>query len=74
MTESDPQIEHYTGTLISDLQTLVNNVVLHRRPTPAQWQAAKQRPTQFGDSKNTPQIKARVYESEAESDMERERR
>jgi len=75
MNTNDTQ---HTGTLISDLQALVDSLpeyvseVQPRRP--AQWQAAKQRPTQFGDNKNVPEVKFVVYEPEAKDDMERDRR
>jgi hypothetical protein len=63
----------YTGTLISDL---IATATALRKPTPAQWQAAKQQPTQFGDSKNVPVVKVRTFEPspDAEDDMERDRR
>jgi hypothetical protein len=59
----------YNGQLISDLIAAATTAT-------RQWQSAKQRPTQFGDNKNVPQVKARTYEPspEAEDDMERDRR
>jgi len=56
------------GSLIADVSGAVDSVF--RRTTPAQWQAAKQRPTQYGDNKNRPS----PTRAEVESDMERDRR
>jgi hypothetical protein len=53
----------YNGQLISDLIAAATTAT-------RQWQAAKQRPTQFGDNKNAPSL----TRAEIEDDMERDRR
>jgi hypothetical protein len=58
-----------------DTSTAVSGILdIFRAAIPAQWQAAKQRPTQFGDSKTVPAVKVRQYEPSPEDDMERDRR
>lgn len=60
------------STSISDILDIFRAAV--SLPLPAQWQAAKQKPTQFGDNKNLPTVKVRQYEPSPEDDMERDRR